>query len=202
MFIHIQRGATTITHSEDYRCTTTHDITTGEDLSAARLHIIVHSDGVLAAQLQTLNTLRHERVGRYTDGYDHLIHIQRYSLALHGYRTTTARSIGLTQLHHLQNGLLHGTRFVGDVLNGIMQRQEVDTFLLGMLHLLQSGRHLHLRTTINQSYLSTQTLGCTTRVHSRITTTHYEHALSRIQRRISRRISSIHQVYARQILVR
>ena len=83
-----------------------------------------------------------------------------------------------------------------------MQRQEVDTFLLGVLHLLQTCRHLNLRTTINECYLSTQTLGCTTRVHSGVTTTHNEYALSWVQRGISSRISSIHQVHTGQILVR
>ena len=34
VLIHVQGGTTTIAHGEDYRCTTTHDVTTGEDLLA------------------------------------------------------------------------------------------------------------------------------------------------------------------------
>ena len=83
-----------------------------------------------------------------------------------------------------------------------MERQEVDTFLLGVLHLLQTSRHLLLRAAINECYLSAQTLSSTARVHSGVTTTYYEHVLTQVDRCVGSRISRIHQVDTSEVFVR
>ena len=82
-----------------------------------------------------------------------------------------------------------------------MQGEEVDTLLLSVLHLLQTSRHLSLRTTINECYVSTQTLSRTARVHSCVATTHYEHVLAQIHWGIGLRVGSIHEVHTSEVLV-
>ena len=89
VLVHIQGSTTTVTHSENHRSTTTNDVTTGEDLSARRLHVVVDGNRILATQFEALDRLRNQRVGGYTDGYDHLIDIEGNSLALNGNRRTT-----------------------------------------------------------------------------------------------------------------
>ena len=90
MLVHVQGSTTTIAHSEDHGSTTTHDITTGEDLATRRLHLLTDGNRVLAAKLKTWDRLRYQWVGGYTNSHDDLIDIQCNGLALNGYRTTTA----------------------------------------------------------------------------------------------------------------
>ena len=82
-----------------------------------------------------------------------------------------------------------------------MEREEADALFLGMLHLFQTGRHLHFGTTVHQGDVGTQALGRTARVHSRVTTAHHEHALGRIQWGIGCGIGCIHQVHTGEILI-
>ena len=89
VFVHIQGSTTAVTHSENHRSTTTHDVTTSEDLCTGRLHVVVDGNGVLATQLESLNRLGYEWVGGYTYGHNHLVDIECDGLALNGYRTAT-----------------------------------------------------------------------------------------------------------------
>ena len=82
-----------------------------------------------------------------------------------------------------------------------MQGEELNALFLSMLHLFQSGWHLNLTTTIYQSNIGTQTLGCTTRVHSGITTTYNQHALGGVQWGIGLGVGGIHQVHTGKVLV-
>ena len=87
MLVHVQGSTTTVTHGEDHGSTTTNDVTTGEDLTARRLHLLTDGYRVLATQFKTWDRLRHEWVGGYTDSYDHLIDIERDGFTLNGNRT-------------------------------------------------------------------------------------------------------------------
>ena len=82
-----------------------------------------------------------------------------------------------------------------------MQAQEIDAFLLGMLHLLQTCRHLCLRTTVNQRDISTQTLGCSAGIHCGISTTYNQHFLADIHRGVCLGVSCIHQIDSGEIFV-
>ena len=86
MLVHVQSSTTAITHSENHRCTTTYDVATSEDLTTRRLHIIVYGNRILATKLQALDRLRNQWVGRYTNGHNYLIHIERNGLTLNRYR--------------------------------------------------------------------------------------------------------------------
>ena len=135
-FVHVGSSTAAIAHGEDDGCTTTHDVTTGKDFLTGRLHTLVDDDGILTAQFQTLDTLRYKRVGTYANSHDDLIDIECHSLTFDRYRTATTRGIGLTQFHHLQHSSPNSTILIGQILYGVVERQEVDAFLLGMLHLL------------------------------------------------------------------
>ena len=165
--------------------------------------MFVHGNGVLATEFQALDGSRNNRVRRYTYGnYGH-INIKSNSSPWNSDRTTTSRSIRLTEFHLLKNDLLHGTLFVGNVFQWVVESEEFDTFFLGVLHFFETSRHFGFATTINDEDLfSTETLGGTARVHSGITTTHYHYILGRVNRSIGIRVRSIHQVHASEVFVR
>ena len=82
-----------------------------------------------------------------------------------------------------------------------MQAEEVDTLLLGVLHLLEARRHLGFGATIDECHLCTKALRSAARVHSRIAATDYEHLLGLVDGRVGLRVGCIHEVHASEILV-
>ena len=88
------------------------------------------------------------------------------------------------------------------IFNGIVQGEELDALLLGVLHLFESCRHLFLATTVSDKHaLSTKAFCRTTAVHSGIAATHNHHVFRFLDGRSILWIACIHQVDARQILV-
>ena len=53
--MHVGSSTTTVAHSKNYSSTTSNDVATCEDGWDARLHVVVHSDGVLSSQFQSFN---------------------------------------------------------------------------------------------------------------------------------------------------
>ena len=88
------------------------------------------------------------------------------------------------------------------ILDGVVQGEEFDTLFLGMLNLLETGRHLLLTATVGNEYtLGTQTLGCTAAVHSGVTATHNHYVLAATDGSVIVGTGSIHQVDTGQVLV-
>ena len=88
------------------------------------------------------------------------------------------------------------------IFDGIVQGEELDSFLLGVLHLFESCRHLFLATTVSDKHaLSTKAFCRTTAVHSGIAATHNHHVLCLLDGRSIFWVACIHQVDARQVLV-
>ena len=86
LLIHVESGTATISHSEDNRGSTTHNVTSSIDGGAGTPHLLVDNDGVLASQFQTLDRLRNEWVGTYAYGNDDLVNGNLHSLAFYRHR--------------------------------------------------------------------------------------------------------------------
>ena len=82
-----------------------------------------------------------------------------------------------------------------------MQRQEVYALFLGVLHLLEAGRHLGLRAPVDKRHFGAQSLGSAARVHGRVASADHEHVLAEVYRRVGSRVGGVHQVDPREVFV-
>ena len=88
-----------VAHGEDDGGTAAHDISSGKDAGNVGLHALVHHDGILATQLQTLDGSGDNRVGGYAHGYDGHVDVQRFRGARYRFRTAATAGIRFAQLH-------------------------------------------------------------------------------------------------------
>ena len=82
-----------------------------------------------------------------------------------------------------------------------MQSEEFYSFLLSMLHLLQTSRHLLFRATVNERHVAAKAFGCAARVHGCVSSSHDEHMVSRVYGRVGVWVGCIHEVHACEIFV-
>ena len=137
--MHVGSSTATIAHSKNHSSTTTNDVATCEDGWDARLHVVVHSDGVLSSQLQSFNRLWNEWVRRYTYCNDCHVDVASFDCTRNWHRTAASTGIRLSEFHFLKLHLTHGTLFICDIFNRIVESEEFDSFLLGMLHFFQTS---------------------------------------------------------------
>ena len=166
------------------------------------MHTFIDNDRTFLADLQSFDGRRDERVGRdaYRDDYE--IHGERDGLAFYGHRTATTGLIGFAEFHHLEDGFVDTSVLVGVVLDGVMEGQELDTFLLGMMHLFDTCRHLFFGAAVDDHRpLGTETLGGTDGIHGGVSTTDDRYVLSVEQRCVGRRVGSVHEVDTGQVFV-
>ena len=191
-----------VAHGEDDGGTAAHDISSGKDAGNVGLHALVHHDGILATQLQTLDGSGDNRVGGYAHGYDGHVDVQRFRGARYRFRTAATAGIRFAQLHLLQDHLLHRALFVGYVFQRVVQGEELDTFFLGVLHLFEAGRHLGFRTAIDNHHpFRTQAFGRAAGVHGGVATTDHDDLLADIERRLRVGLVGVHDVDAEEELV-
>ena len=132
--------------------------------------ILIVNDTFLSGQLQALDT---GRVDSLSDGQNDHIHIQLFGLAFHRNRGTSAGSIGLAQLHYLQDHLVHCAVCVLADLQRVGQVFEDDALFLGLFDLYPVSRHLVHGTAVYVVYLLCTEADCgTTGIHSGITAAH------------------------------
>src|SRR5690554_2393682 len=142
MLVHRLGCLASVAHGEDHGGTAAYDVAAGVDHLIGALHgLLVHHDGAPARDLQSAEALRYERVGGDPHADDHLIHLQPDGVTFNRHGTAAARLVGSTQLHALQQHALYPSPLITIVTKRVVEGVEVDTLLLGMLHLLDAGGH-------------------------------------------------------------
>ncbi len=126
-----------VAHGENDGGSTAHDVTACINGGDAALHLFVDGDGILAAQLQSFDGLRHNGVRRYAYGYYSHVDIECDSSTRDGHRTASSAGVGFAKVHLLEDDLLDGSLLVGDVFERIVQGQEFDAFFLGVFYFFQ-----------------------------------------------------------------
>ena len=91
---------------------------------------------------------------------------------------------------------------IGNIFDGIVEREEFNAFLAGVVNFLGACRHFGFTAAVNDGgRLGSQTQGCAHGVHGRVATANNDNVLAVGNGRIGGCIGSIHQVGARQIFV-
>ena len=112
--VHVLGGTASVAHRQNHCGSTANNVTTGEDGWDVRLHLVIHDDGVLAAQLQTFHRLRNEWIWRYTYCHDSHVDVAGLDGSLDWHWRTATACIWFAKLHLLQTDLFHSTFLVGD----------------------------------------------------------------------------------------
>ena len=98
--------------------------------------------------------------------------------------------------------MAHVALLVGFVAQGVVQGEELNAFLLGMVHFFHAGRHFLFRTAVDDGgSLGTEAQGCAHGVHGRIAAAHHGHMLAEGNGRIALGIGGVHEVHAGQVFV-
>ena len=200
--MHVQCGTTSVTHGQNHCRATAHDVATSIEVAHIRLHrLLVDHDGVALADFQSVDRAGHQLVGRDTHCHDDQVDGDFLDGTLDRNGLAAAACVGLAQLHALHLHGHHTALVVANVLDGVVQRLELDALFLGMAHLFETGGHLLFATAIYQDdSLGAHALGRTGRVHGCVAATDDGDGLAGQHRSVAA-ASSAHQVDARQVFV-